>query len=556
MQRITVKDGSAVAGSTPPSRQSPPEPAWQQVLRGVVVTEDAAEAALAAMEDHRMYYGAAQAAAAERIAQVAPELGRPDLFLRAGLISADITLRHGGVVEAAASVEEILGMADSIGDAFAMARSHFLLCEIQHSLGDSPSARINGIRSVELLPADTAIGVRVDHLRALGTSYGPGLDSRRCHAQALDLTNLIGDAARAIAIHNSYSYFAFVVNDYVTAKEHADQMEELSRRRGIPLVASQLDTVARVLMMVGRNEAAIDYLRPLIPHAGDPTRAGGIEDLDPKPYGVPEAALTLAEAHRALGRFRTAQQALDVAFQLARDRHLGRFHGHVNLAQARLYAEIGDFERAYHANVAYHQAVVELQSGEMETRSRMVQASYDAEERLRDVQNFRELAMRDPLTGLYNRRFLDDALNTSVRAARLSEQPLSVAIADADFFKRVNDLLSHQVGDEVLRTLASVLATAVRGSEVVGRLGGEEFLILLPGTDASTALTRCEAIRRAVDDHDFSPVTGTLPVTISIGVATATVGQLTPAELLAAADHNLYAAKRSGRNRVMGAAVG
>lgn len=530
-------------------------PAWEVVTQVIVVTEDAAEAALAAMEDRRMHYGDAQAAAAERIARVAPELGRPDLFLRAKLISADIALRHGEVVEAAAAADEILSSAEAIGDTFAMARAHFLLCEIQHSMGDEPSARINGIRSIELLPPDAAIGVRVDHLRALGTAYGPGRDSQRCHMQALDLTNMIGDAARAIPIHNSYAYFAYQIDDYAVAREHIQLMQDLSRLRQIPLVASQLDTVARILMMVGKNEAAVDVLRPLIPRADDPTRAGGIEDVDPKPYGLPEATLTLAEAHIALGRYHTAQQALDYAYQLSEERHLTRFSAHVLSAQAKLYAEIGDYERAYHANLAFHQAIVDMQSTEMETRSRLVQANYDADERRRDAQNFRDLAMRDALTGLYNRRYLDDALAAASETARAAGAPLSVAIADADFFKRVNDELSHEVGDEVLRTLASVLARSIRGQELFGRLGGEEFLIILPGADAATALERCQVIHETVDRYDFSPITGSLPVKVSVGVTTTETGVLTPAELLAEADHNLYAAKRSGRNRVLGAAA-
>ncbi|MEO7125879.1 MAG: hypothetical protein ABI382_03270 [Nakamurella sp.] len=338
-------------------RPSAPQSAWEIVAHAVVVTEDMAEAALTSLENSRVQYGAAHYAAAERIVTLALELSRPDLSLRARLILATIEFRQGDVIAAAAQAKDILTAAEALGEAYVMARSHFLLCSAHHSLGDSPSSRINGIRSVELLPDDAPLSVRIDHLRALGTAYGPGPDSERCHAQALDLINVIGDAARAIGVHNSLAYFAYQQDDFRRAAEHADQMLELSYIRHIPLVASQLDTIARILMMTGRREAAIELLRPLIPHPGDPTCAGGIEDLDPKPYGLAECMLTVAEAHRALGRYATARQALASTFLLVDEHHVGLCRAHARLAQAALFGDVGDFRGAYFEHIAFHAAV-------------------------------------------------------------------------------------------------------------------------------------------------------------------------------------------------------
>lgn len=539
--------------ATPPADGSGtpvPRSAWEAVAEAVVVTEDMAAAALSELEDGRLQYGERHRQVAQRIATLALDLSHPILSMRARLILADIDFRHGAVATAADTVKNILADAEDHGETYVMARSHFLLCEVQHSLGDSPSARINGIRSVELLPDDVPMGVRADHLRALGTAYGPGPDSERCHAQALDLVAVIGDAARAIAIHNAIAYFCYQQGDLAGATEHAGQMRELSRVRRIPLLASQLDTAARVTMMTGGYEAAIELLRPLIPDPADSERTGGVDDLDPKPYGLPECMLTLAEAHRALGRYATAQRALNATFLLADERHLGRVRAHARMAQAGLYADLGDYRRAYYERIAFHEAVTDLYTDEQEARARLVQASYDAGEKRRDVERFRELAMRDALTGLHNRRFLDDALRLRIAAAAERSEPLSVAIADADFFKRVNDELSHEVGDEVLRRLAAILAGAVIPPEVVGRLGGEEFLLILPGTDKETAYQRCEAIRQRVAAYDFGPVAHHVPISISIGVSTG-VGATSPGELLADADRNLYSAKRSGRNRVI-----
>ncbi|MEO7125880.1 MAG: GGDEF domain-containing protein [Nakamurella sp.] len=142
-------------------------------------------------------------------------------------------------------------------------------------------------------------------------------------------------------------------------------------------------------------------------------------------------------------------------------------------------------------------------------------------------------------------------LRSRIAIAAERSELISAAIADADFFKRINDELSHEVGDEVLRRLAAILAAAASPPEVVGRLGGEELLIVLPNTDEATAFDRCETIRRAIAAYDFAPITHHIPVTVSIGVATARGAETTSAALLTDADRNLYAAKRSGRNRVM-----
>lgn len=126
-----------------------------------------------------------------------------------------------------------------------------------------------------------------------------------------------------------------------------------------------------------------------------------------------------------------------------------------------------------------------------------------------------------------------------------------MAIVDADLFKRVNDKLSHEVGDQVLRILSAILASTVVAPETAGRLGGEEFVILMPGILASQARERCEQVRAAIASHEWAPLTGDIPVTVSIGVATAVRGQTSPAALLSDTDRHLYAAERSGRNRVV-----
>jgi diguanylate cyclase (GGDEF)-like protein len=126
-----------------------------------------------------------------------------------------------------------------------------------------------------------------------------------------------------------------------------------------------------------------------------------------------------------------------------------------------------------------------------------------------------------------------------------------VALVDLDHFKRINDTLSHATGDVVLQQVAALLAESVTGPAVAARLGGEEFLLILPDADLGEAVRRCEQLRQAIAVHTWTSVTGDIPVTASIGVTTVADGHSTPSALLAQADRNLYAAKRSGRNRVI-----
>ncbi len=158
------------------------------------------------------------------------------------------------------------------------------------------------------------------------------------------------------------------------------------------------------------------------------------------------------------------------------------------------------------------------------------------------------LAFRDELTGLANRRFALRQLGALVSRARRHEQDVSVLMVDADRFKALNDRHGHAAGDAVLRGLAERLAERVRREDVVARFGGEEFLVLLPDTDAEGAAAVAEDLRAAVAAKPFPVGRLALPVTVSIGWATR--GDEDAERLVARADRALYAAKASGRDRV------
>jgi len=164
----------------------------------------------------------------------------------------------------------------------------------------------------------------------------------------------------------------------------------------------------------------------------------------------------------------------------------------------------------------------------------------ESEARLRD------LASRDALTGLFNRRMLVERLEEEMRRSRRSQRPFSIAMLDLDHFKRVNDELGHQTGDEVLKAFSEDLTQRLRKTDFVGRWGGEEFLVILPETNETTARQLLDEVRKHVGrERDGLPT-----FTVSVGLAEypTRASEVTP--LVAAADARLYEAKRAGRNSV------
>ncbi len=159
-------------------------------------------------------------------------------------------------------------------------------------------------------------------------------------------------------------------------------------------------------------------------------------------------------------------------------------------------------------------------------------------------------AMRDPLTGLYNRRQLEESLRHEVRRASSTGAPAGIMLIDVDHFKLVNDSLGHETGDRALRAIADELAACVREQDISCRIGGEEFAIVLPGTDAPTLRGRAEVMRSRVERANLLAGSHDLRLTVSIGLAVYPEHGDNDGQLLRAADVALYRAKAEGRNRV------
>ncbi|WP_133479495.1 diguanylate cyclase [Cognatilysobacter segetis] len=202
---------------------------------------------------------------------------------------------------------------------------------------------------------------------------------------------------------------------------------------------------------------------------------------------------------------------------------------HVSARHGRILSEL---ERAAVESVAEHLALVLYSLGLRES--------------------LRVQSLRDPLTGLYNRRYLEESLPREIERCERRDRPLSVLMLDVDHFKRFNDEHGHGAGDALLTRIGQVLAAVTRGEDIACRYGGEEFTVVMPEASTEQACARAEQIREAVAGATVSYMRRELgPVSVSIGLSQLRAGMDSPETLMADADRALYSAKAEGRNRVV-----
>jgi diguanylate cyclase (GGDEF)-like protein len=252
---------------------------------------------------------------------------------------------------------------------------------------------------------------------------------------------------------------------------------------------------------------------------------------------------TIAEAFREAGRIEEAFDALRRSSELERQAFSELSQLQLSLERATL--ETGAARREADALAAKNAELEDLVRQLGEAHSQLEHRTGQLEtlqEQLRDQ------ADRDWLTGLHNRRFLARELDR-LTAEQLSG-PFSLAVLDLDRFKSINDRFGHEAGDQVLVRVATLLLGELRQSDVVVRTGGEEFVVLMPGTEARAAVAACERLRVAIAASAWHEVVPGMTVTASLGVASA-ADSVEPAALTALADARLYEAKREGRDRVV-----
>jgi two-component system, cell cycle response regulator len=468
------------------------------------------------------------------------------LVQRVRLLVAWEGLNRGQVHESAAVMQEIRAWARERGDREVEARSERALGVLFRRISDPAATLEHSLAAVDLMPPglpklelDLRMGL-ADALNICG-SYD---ESFKNYGMAFDLAGLIDRDEFRLLVLNNWAY------GYVTAGRHEDalltvqRLLALSHESGVVLQLYVVDTVAATYMETGRLIQARGLLR---------------QALDQLPANAPQdemaiCLLRLAGVERLLGYPAAAARALLECQQICQRQVVAGIGTAVNAVreEAEQHAVAGRYKDAYETFGQFHERLLEMHSLERETRARAWQAIYQTDEARRESARFREMSYRDALTGLYNRRYVDEQLSQQLREAADASIPLTVAFIDLDHFKLVNDRCSHEIGDAVLRRVAVMLEN--RGHQFPGgfaaRMGGEEFLVVLPGVDTAPAWKILESMRREIASTDWTDLTGGLPVTASFGSATMPDDGSERLRLLARADDQLYVAKSTGRNRV------
>ena len=193
-----------------------------------------------------------------------------------------------------------------------------------------------------------------------------------------------------------------------------------------------------------------------------------------------------------------------------------------------------------------------FQYPELLARIRAAKRIVDLQKELRETNKRLELlSITDGLTKLYNHRHFQDELARAFEESARYQRPLSLAIIDLDFFKKVNDTYGHAIGDEVLKAVAQMFQASIRSTDLAARYGGEEFAVMMPETDLDDGIAFAEKIRSLVETTSIETQAGSISVAVSIGVSTVPHPKIHSAkELIVSADKALYRAKKGGRNQV------
>jgi diguanylate cyclase (GGDEF)-like protein len=473
--------------------------------------------------------------------------GDEELAMRARLLKADISERKGYPARVVDTLWTVNRWAADHDCRPLLVRSHLLLARTYRNLGGLSAYLDHAVSAVEASGPDAPADIRARCLRVLADALkwnGSRDAARERYRQAEQVATAGGCVEVAWQVLNNLASCELEFGEPERAWAAVERLHALAADRPDLMDPVTTETIARVEMALGRYTDAERRIE-------DGIRQYHVRGFE-LTHSYAEQALTLATARRHLGDTRRARQALDRCRQLCAE------HGYTEVAiraqqeLAELHAASGDYQAAFEAHKAFYADAEELRSQQREAQARNRHAMFETAEASQNAERFREQARRDPLTGLRNRRYVDEHLPALINEARTRAQ-LTVAMIDLDHFKQINDTLSHDAGDRVLVAVADLLEKEATAG-FAARLGGEEFLLVLPGTALADAVHQLEELRIAIGSHDWRPVTGGLPVTVSIGAASTedlTPDRASQSTLLAEADRNLYSAKHRGRNRVV-----
>ncbi|HQR10892.1 MAG TPA: diguanylate cyclase [Casimicrobiaceae bacterium] len=528
---------------------------------------------VSAIDARRAFEHALEAAAVAT--ELADDVAHAEALFQQGRC-AELLLDHGPALDL---YGRALAGFEAARNELATAKTLRAIGFIHDSLGDFSQALDFQLRALEI---DERIGntaSRAATLRTIGLvcsktgDHATGLDFYR---QSLALCTHDGDALERGKTLNNIGINLKNLGMFQDAHAALTQAHQLFDSLGMPLLqCAALNNLGLVQEKLGDIAGAERTLN-------DALSLSGSVEYHP---GVAHAHMALGRMLAPLSRHDEAREHLLAGLDVSERNGIKLTGYECHEALADLYERTGDHASALRHFRRFHQLEheVQLESASNKLRAFAIQYQVAAAKRDAELQRERQAVLtranaeldalnvslteanlqktmlldqlerqtfEDALTGLANRRRLDQRLADEFALALRHDRPLAVAIADLDEFKRVNDRFSHAVGDAALRALGKLLASQVRHTDLVARFGGEEFVLVLVQTDKAAACRVCEKLRDVVEQFDWDSVHPGLALTLSIGVCADTT--LPGHErMLALADRNLYLAKEGGRNRVV-----
>lgn len=480
---------------------------------------------------------------ASRVVAVARAHRLPHLVGRGRLVLADLAGRRRDLVACGRTARDVLETAVLDGDPLLASRAWAILSYSLFQAGLTGDGIDAALEAVRLLPDDAPLHLRIDHECRLAVYNGEQLPDTGYREQLGRLREMAfrhGDPHTLIMVLNNAAWLEHLHGAHTEAAEFVGQLLAVPERTGVALNSAALDTVTRVALETGDLETAERVAREMV----------GPEASHTETDALVSAMVTLAEVLSRRGDRAGATAAVLAALELSSGADMLDARVGALRLRAGLLAESGDHRRAHEVFGQFLEADATVHSRGSDARAAVARSSSGALESRRRTATSTEVARLDPLTSVLNRRGIDSDLTALVSEHVRSGAPLSVAFVDLDRFKSVNDQFSHEVGDAVLVAVARAMDAHLPPGGLVGRRGGEEFLLVLPGLDAATAAVACDRLRAVLAGLDWASMTADRPVTASFGVASLSGDVARPGDLTREADRRLYRAKRAGRDRV------
>lgn len=459
-----------------------------------------------------------------------------------------------------------------------LSEAHSGLSMVYSDLGDTASSLEHQLEALTLRrqQADpSALGMALSNISVDYRNLGQLDQSAQYCCEALETARSVGDVRTETAALSNLGLTRLAQGRPEEAGPLFSLLLELARKAGLTRrVMWGLHGMAELHLADGHPELALPHLYEALTISQEHAlRSEEIETwllLGRSQPGNSQPGNSQLEHSRAHSSRQlegnqpgpAAVTSLEQALHLAQGTRNLQAESRARLALADAHEQAAEPVQALAQLRAYLTLKGERESALTEQRAQVLAVRFGAEESRRENERLvahalrmEESAHRDALTGLLNRRGLEPQLEAALLRAQTLGTGLCLAVLDLDHFKQINDRHSHQVGDEVLRAAAQLFLAGCRSSDGagVGRYGGEEFVILLPGTTLEVAAQLLERLRCRVQDHPWGQLRPMLAVTVSIGVAQLGVDAPSVAALVAAADACMYAAKSAGRNRVVAA---